>query len=395
MVQQSRRPVVIVDTTEFFKDPLLAGAPWLRTRTRTLKRQVSLWIPEVVIMEAVRHYRAKLDEHIAKLSSLPRLAWDEGYVRGIAEARDLISQLKEGYEQWLRDRLQRAGAEILPLPAMPHAEMAERAMREEKPFRMRGDKGPDGYRDMLLWASVVEFAIFDLEPDDTLILVTGNYRDFCDRDQASDAIAAALLADLGEDPPTVKRLQDLYQLDTLLPPEPEGSEELRLGDLLATDPHLRTALRQLVERECKALEGRQVADLYEPEDRSQGLDIQGVLLRRPRIRSLEIDLETIDVTVYGRDLDSDPRLYLVAVTVMADVIFDGYFGGAGNLEPPPELRQWRDVASMLVDFQFNARIADDGSIASLELERGHPVRPSQGMTLLWEEGRPPPERPGT
>ena len=49
-------------------------------------------------------------------------------------------------------------------------------MREEKPFRMRGDKGSDGYRDMLIWASVVEFA----ESDDTMILVTGNYRDFCD-----------------------------------------------------------------------------------------------------------------------------------------------------------------------------------------------------------------------
>lgn len=385
------RPVVIVDTTEFFKDPLLAGAPWLRIRVRTLKRQMGLWIPEVVIVEAVRHYRAKLDEHIARLNSLPSLAWDEDCARRIADVRDLVSELKEGYEQWLRDRLLRVGASILPFPAMPHAEIVERAMREEKPFRMRGDKGPDGYRDMLIWASVVEFA----ESDDTMILVTGNYRDFCDGGPESDTIAAALLADLGDDPPAVKRLSDLYQLDKLLPPEPEGKEELRLHDLLATDLHLRTVLRQSVERECKALEGRQVADRYEPEDHRQGVGIEGVLLHSSRIRSLEIDLDTVDATVYGRDLDSDPRLYLAAVTVMAEVIFDGYSGAAGNLEQSPEPRQWRYVASLLVDFHFNARITDDGSVASLELERGYPARPSQGMTLLETEGRPPPSRPGS
>ena len=91
---------------------------------------------------------------------------------------------------------------------------------------------------------------------------------------------------------------------------------------------------------------------------------RGSYLHSSRIRSLEIDLDTVDATVYGRDLDSDPRLYLAAVTVMAEVIFDGSTEAAGNLEQSPQPRQWRYVASLLVDFHFNARITDDGSVAS-------------------------------
>jgi hypothetical protein len=45
------------------------------------------------------------------------------------------------------------GAKILPLPQISHGEILSRALREEKPFRIKGDgpkKGSDGYRDMLM-----------------------------------------------------------------------------------------------------------------------------------------------------------------------------------------------------------------------------------------------------
>jgi hypothetical protein len=51
-------------------------------------------------------------------------------------------------------------------------------LREKMPFRVKGDggkKGPDGYRDMLIWASIAEHAAANLVPDDTLILVTKNH----------------------------------------------------------------------------------------------------------------------------------------------------------------------------------------------------------------------------
>ena len=50
-----------------------------------------------------------------------KFGMDEDCARRIADVRDLASELKEGYEQWLRDRLLRVGASILPFPAMPHA----------------------------------------------------------------------------------------------------------------------------------------------------------------------------------------------------------------------------------------------------------------------------------
>ena len=43
------------------------------------------------------------------------------------------------------------GAELLPLPRISHGGILGRELREEKPFRIKGDgpkKGPNGYRDI-------------------------------------------------------------------------------------------------------------------------------------------------------------------------------------------------------------------------------------------------------
>ncbi len=142
---------------------------------------------------------------------------------------DMVTALQTGYEQWLRDRLGRVGAKILPLPQISHHEILSRALPEERPFRIKGDgpkMGSDGYRDMLIWASVAEYSAAHLGASDTLILVTDNHTDFCDvKDMAT--VAGVLRADLGNDAPAVQRLARLSDLAGLLPVQPQDAAEIK------------------------------------------------------------------------------------------------------------------------------------------------------------------------
>jgi hypothetical protein len=224
-------PVVVVDTTEFQPDPTMSRSPWWQTRLGAQKGRIQLWVPEVVIQEAARHYGAQLDLHLRKLAdeedALTKLSFGGDHDSDIGDFsfdtvghRGKAAALKTGYEQRLRKRLSQAGATILPLPRMPHKEMLRRALLERKPFRFKGEgskKGPDGYRDMLIWASVVAQASAYLDASDTLILVTGNHGDFCDGGRDLDTIAHELLADLGAAAPTVCRLKDLDTLSLFHP----------------------------------------------------------------------------------------------------------------------------------------------------------------------------------
>ena len=117
---ETKAPAVVVDTTEFQPDLLLSRSSWLQARLWSLKGQLQLWVPEVVIREAVRHYSSQFDQHLTKLDdaddALSKLSFGGDAHPGIREHRDKVAALQTGYEQWLRDRLGRVGVKIPPLP---------------------------------------------------------------------------------------------------------------------------------------------------------------------------------------------------------------------------------------------------------------------------------------
>ena len=94
---EAKAPAVVVDTTEFQPDLLLSKSSWLQmsksswlqTRLWALKGQLQLWVPEVVIREAVRHYRSQLDQHLTRLDdaddALSRLSFGGDAHPGIRE----------------------------------------------------------------------------------------------------------------------------------------------------------------------------------------------------------------------------------------------------------------------------------------------------------------------
>lgn len=131
---QARPLTVVIDTTEFRPDLLLSKRSWQQTRLWALKGQLRLWVPEVVVREAVRHYHTQLDQHLAKLAdaddAMSKLYWTSDPRSGIEDQRNEIGILKVNYELWLRERLGRVGATILPLPHMTHDTMLRRTLNE-------------------------------------------------------------------------------------------------------------------------------------------------------------------------------------------------------------------------------------------------------------------------
>ena len=403
---QMRIPVVAVDTTEFFTDLTLSKSAWSQMRVWALKGHAELWVPEVVIQEAMRHYRGHLDDHLRKLSdadnALHELAWDRDSQSSVERRHDEVAALQSGYGRWLRARLDRVGAVILPLPRMSHKEILGRMLREERPFRAKGGggkKGSDGYRDMLIWASIAEHGAEHLGPEDTLYFITGNHSDFCE-DQKTDTVARALLTDLTGQPPqdkqvyamgfqsldgkipAVQRLDRLADLAEILPKSAQDAAELTFQDRLATDGHLRTRLQQAVKDACDELAGREIDDVDRVEPYGAGLDFDELHLPLddPRLAAIDVHPDTVRAAVYGTDPDAEPVQLLATVTAEAEAHVEGFLHVSDHDEDSDfsvslvNDYTYEAEGTRPVILHFNARFAPDHeNTIELDLDKATPL----------------------
>lgn len=409
MAQAGPVTVVAVDTTEFYSDPKLFKSAWTQMRLAALKGTASLWIPEVVVRETVRHYDQQVSQHFAAMGdadeAIAGLAWSEDEPWAIDEHYDeAVGKLVAGYEKWLRARLTRVGATILPLPSMRHEEIVSRMLREEKPFRIKGGKekkGADGYRDILIWASIAEHAAKTLGPDDTLIFVTRNHSDFCDAKDLT-TVAAVLLADLtGADQsakqlasftralpekiPSIRRVDALTNLTDILPDSAADDAELEMQDALATETSTRSKLWSAVTKAATDLVGKTIADADQVEKYSDGLDFDAfhLPLEFPRLRELDVKWRSAKATVYGTDPDSEQTLILAQVTAKADAYLEGkihvsdYDQASGFTVSLVNRHMYEAEGMRTVLLHFNARIEPDGTVASLDLEKAVPAASAQ------------------
>lgn len=161
--------LVVLDTNIFVADfaldspafeTLLAGAP---------RAGHSLLLPDLVLDELINRYG---EEYHKVLEAQRRLGLGPG---GAIRSRRLESAqaATDRYREHVLTRLRSASR--LKYPNTPHEALVRRALARSKPFR-NTDTG--GYRDALLWYSVLGAATFS--PTVPVALVTANTRDFSD-----------------------------------------------------------------------------------------------------------------------------------------------------------------------------------------------------------------------
>ncbi|GLW75346.1 hypothetical protein Kpho02_76430 [Kitasatospora phosalacinea] len=388
----SKVPVLVVDTTEFFSDLKLKRSPWEQTLLRSSRGHWQLWIPQVAVQEAARHHRKEAESHLAAAEKALKGLQRTGSIGSsqLPEIHDLLEPYRAvlgGYEAWLVERLKAAGARILPLPKVPHSDLLERALAERRPFRIKDDgkgkRGPDGYRDALIWASVVE-AAGDLGGHDTLVFVTNNSGDFCGTNPAE--LHDDLLADLPITPQTIRYPSLEDALKSIPEPKFVAPVDLAAGpaDDMDGQPPLGEVMREAVAGACDGLAGEDLG-LADDDEARGGLILSN--LRLPTgvdhvtIDEALPDLLTTDWSIYDRYEDG---LVLAEVTVEADVSFEAFMYKSDYYAHDPAERislldgDWNDHMvrvglSRNVQLTFHATIDPETNDVELTFEGGQGI----------------------
>jgi hypothetical protein len=189
---------VILDTTEFFDSPRADSNSFRVLQEYVRRTQSHLVVPEIVVREVINHVRERL---LRVESNLRDAEQDYEKLRTIGAGlltvdRPNFDDALRAYAGSFRGTLRYGfNTLFLPIPTVAHDELLERALLRKRPFA----KGKDGYRDALIWLSIVAYV---KEHPAEYVFITNNVRDFSEKD---------LRVDLGELPAgcTLKYENDL------------------------------------------------------------------------------------------------------------------------------------------------------------------------------------------
>jgi predicted nucleic acid-binding protein len=134
-----------------------------------------LFVPQIVIDEVCNKYMELLKEDYdsfhSKLDGI-----NQKFLIDKIDFKSIKSKIDKAiseYRAYLTTELRHANVTILPIPEISHEKILERELMRKKPFR----KGGYGYRDYLIWLTVVELAKqvgFDVA------FISENSKDFSD-----------------------------------------------------------------------------------------------------------------------------------------------------------------------------------------------------------------------
>jgi hypothetical protein len=177
-------PWIVLDATVFGgNDRYLESAAGRLLRDESAAGRMRIAVPEVVLIESEANHRRAVQAAREKLVAAHEALRDLDTPQG----RDL-RPWRLRYREELEHVLRYAGGEILPIPAVGHLRLLEKAATRRRPFDARGV----GYREALVWESVLELLEGDPEP---VILVSEAHAAFS-RTRAKAELAADLIGEL-------------------------------------------------------------------------------------------------------------------------------------------------------------------------------------------------------
>ena len=177
--------IVVIDTTETFPDLRLEGPNFELLQAYLHDTSSSLAVPFIVFEETSNHFRERLSKAVKTL---------EASVREIEKliGKPLISTRNLGLDQeselqkfrlYLEAQIKHLNGEIIPCEAVAVKALVERSLRRRKPFDGEGRKG---FRDAVLWETLLRGVIEKGSAQLAVSLVTQNSRDFGEDQILSD-----------------------------------------------------------------------------------------------------------------------------------------------------------------------------------------------------------------
>jgi hypothetical protein len=194
---------VVLDANSVGIRAPLAGNPQRLLIEAAAKGQIVLVVPELVVREVVNKWREFVDKEVDRLAAPVREL--EKYeisvpVPSAAELEDLAA----GVESSLRAALSGAGIVVAGFPRTSHEFVVSRALARRQPF---DGAGKDGYRDVLLWETVV-----DLARDHEVVLVSRDARAFADADGTLARVLAKEVEERTGAPARVELSKDPHEI---------------------------------------------------------------------------------------------------------------------------------------------------------------------------------------
>ena len=223
---------ILPDSNALYGDdvkPWLDVPSWFVLRQSLERLGHSVHIPKVVIEEMIRRYGDNLRseskrtrEALGRLAKL--LAWRLDDPLPKARVAEFISH----YRNWLQDQTRDFVADY---PRTTHEAVVVRDLSRRRPFDQEGK----GYRDTLIWETVLELASRDNMP---VALVTKD-KDFVDRDRTLHADLQSDMRELGLEVGLVRVFATISEfVKEIVVPSLEELAELETALLEGRYPHL-------------------------------------------------------------------------------------------------------------------------------------------------------------
>jgi len=214
--------LIVLDTTETYTDLRLDSPDFRLLNTYVVRHPVKLFIPEIVVRETINHFRETFVRSVSALKdavgAIARLAphTEVNLFPDIDIDKELAS-----YELHLSHRLSGLRAKRESHANVTVDQLVDRALQRRKPFDSAGERG---FRDALLWETVLQIVLAHQEP---LVLVTRNKKDFGEHDSLAQDLQHDLVA-VGLDHRQVTICAGLSQFVTeIVKPGLERLEEIR------------------------------------------------------------------------------------------------------------------------------------------------------------------------
>ncbi|MFD4295450.1 PIN domain-containing protein [Rhodococcus sp. NPDC058505] len=183
------KSIVVLDTNILARIPYLNTDEWTGLYAHVGEWKLHFVVPEVVVMETVNVVRRLWRPDRNRLANLKDWFIELDKHKEFESLLAADDARHEGYEAVLGSRLAELGIEIAPLPAtIDHMDIARRASMGRAPYARIGkaDEGrtKDGYRDTLIWLTVL--AVAGRHPECDVWFVSDNYSDFGAKNETKD-----------------------------------------------------------------------------------------------------------------------------------------------------------------------------------------------------------------
>jgi len=189
-----KKNIVIMDTNIYVKNFNMGHGHFSYLRDSLNKLNLVWGLPEIVFDEVIGKYKNKIVELNSNIKlnnkEIKKLIDDDEITQKQIDEEKVYNEYKTELKRLFENTVNMT---MLSYPQKKHREIADRAIRKQKPFKESGV----GYRDTLLWETILSVLVSEKYAN--ILFVTNDKKDFFDRKEKNkDKLHPELISDIND-----------------------------------------------------------------------------------------------------------------------------------------------------------------------------------------------------